>query len=96
MTVKVTFTLDEVTIRRLERAAARAGRPKSAILREAIRDFEANTDRLSEAERDRMLAALDRMQAQGPSRPRAEVDAELRELRAVRRLSGRAHPHDPA
>ncbi len=92
MAVKVTFTLDEATIERLQRAAGRLRKPKSAIVREAIREYEAKADRLSETERQRLLQALDRFGAQPPARPQSDVEKELAEIRWVRRHGGRLHP----
>jgi predicted transcriptional regulator len=87
--VKVTFTLDEATISRLQRASERLRKPKSEVVREAIKEFYDRTDRLSESERIRMLRAIDEMMARGPSRPQAENDAELAEIRRARRSGGR-------
>ncbi|HEY6344123.1 MAG TPA: ribbon-helix-helix protein, CopG family [Bryobacteraceae bacterium] len=92
--VKVTFTLDEVTIEKLNQAASRLSKPKSQIIREAIGDYHAKADRLSEAERARMLRAIDEMMARPPGRPQSQVDEELRELRHARRSRGRLHPVD--
>src|SRR5438105_12964098 len=91
-TVKVTFTLDEATIRRLSETATRLSKPKSEVVREAIREFHAKSDRLSEAERLRMLRVIDRILATPSTRTQAEVDAELREIRRARRSGGRLHP----
>jgi predicted transcriptional regulator len=83
--VKVTFTLDDETVERLRRLATRLGRPQSQVVRESIKDYEARSDKLSEEERLRMLAVLDRIRLEPPTRPQAEVDAELREIRRSRR-----------
>jgi len=87
--VKVTFTLDAATIARLNQAAERLAKPKSQVVREAIQEYSERTGRLSESERLRMLRAIDEMVARIPTRPQAEVDRELRELRAARRSGGR-------
>ena len=50
------------------------------------------SDRLSDVERRQALAVVHRLRNAGPTRPAAQVDAELRELRATRRRSGRRHP----
>jgi predicted transcriptional regulator len=92
--VKVTFTLDEATVDQLRRTAAKIGKPQSRVVREAIAEYAARSDRLGEAERQRMLAVLDRAMRRPPSRPAAEVDAELREIRAARRRWG-ARRHAP-
>jgi hypothetical protein len=91
--VKVTFTLDDETVERLRRTAARLAKPQSQVVREAIREYEARSDKLSEDERRRMLDAFDRLVRTLPGRPQGEVDAELREIRAARRLWGRRSEH---
>ena len=83
--IKVTFTLDEATVDQLRRTAAKIRKPQSRVVREAISDYAARADRLSEGERQRMLAVLDRAIRRRPSRSAAEVDAELLEIRAARR-----------
>jgi predicted transcriptional regulator len=83
--VKVTFTLDDETVERLRRLATRLGRPQSQVVRESIKEYEVRSDKLSEDERQRMLAVLDRIRRAPPTRPQAEVDAELREIRTARR-----------
>jgi predicted transcriptional regulator len=88
-TVKVTFTLDEATVERLKETARRLSKPKSEVVREAIRDYHSRTDRLSEAERQRMLRAVDELMAKPPTRSPREVDRELREIRASRRQGWR-------
>jgi hypothetical protein len=52
----------------------------------------ARSDKLSDEERQRMLAALDEIMKAPRTRSRAEVDAELREIRAARRHGGRRTP----
>lgn len=92
MAVKVTFTLDEATVNRLRLTAERLKKPKSQVVREAIREYHDRSDRLSETERKRMLAALDWYDANVPKRPQEDADRELAEVRAARRLPGRLHP----
>jgi predicted transcriptional regulator len=92
--VKVTFTLDEATIGQLNETARRLAKPKSEVVREAIREFHARSDKLSEAERQRMMRVLKEFMAKPPTRSQAEVDRELRELRRARRSRGRLHPVD--
>ena len=94
MAVKVTFTLDEVTIGRLNETAHRLSKPKSEVVREAIRDFHARSDRLSEAERQRMLLRLDEMVRRPSTRTGREVNRELAELGRIRRAGGRLHTSD--
>ena len=90
--VKMTFSLDEPTASRLERASERLGHPKSRIVRDAIREYSARVARLSEEERLRMLRAFDELVPRIPARPEAEVDAELADLRRARRGGGRRSP----
>ena len=87
--VKVTFTLDNETVDRLRRTAARLARPQSYVVREAIKEYEARSTKLSDEERSRMLAILDRIVQEPPTRTAAEVDRELDEIRAARRRWGR-------
>ena len=89
MATKVTFTFDEATIARLKDAAERLSKPKSAVVREAIHDFHERIGKLSERERLHMLRVLDEIMAQPPSRPQAEVEKELRDIRRARRAWGR-------
>jgi predicted transcriptional regulator len=86
--VKVTFTLDEQTVERLRRTAARLGKAQSHVVREAVREYEARSTKLSDEERARMLAIVDRMVQEPPTRTAAEVDVELGEVRASRRRWG--------
>ena len=90
--VKVTFTLDDATVEELRRTAARLRKPQSQVVREAVAEYSARTDKLTERERQRMLAILERLKRTKPTRPQAEADAEIAEVRAVRRLGGRRHP----
>ena len=88
-TTKVTFTLDEDTIARLGAAAERLAKPKSEVVRQAIRDFSERAGRLSERERRHLLEAFDRLVPAIPARPLRDVERELAELRRARRAGGR-------
>ena len=88
-TRKETYTQDAETVSLIADAAERLARPKSQIVREAVADYHSRIDRLSETERRRMLKVFDTMLPLIPSRPQAEVDAELREIRRARRSGGR-------
>ena len=93
--VRVTYSLDEATVRRIRRTAERLGKPQSHVVRDAVADYDARTDRLSEAERLRMLDVLDRLRDEPVTRPRESVEAELREIRDSRRESSlRRSAHD--
>jgi hypothetical protein len=87
--VKVTFSLDDETMVRIRRTAARLGKAQSHVVREAVAEYAARADRLSEGERVRLLGVLDALAARPPTRPARDVDAELRGLRAARRRGGR-------
>ena len=93
--VKVTYSLDDATVRRIRRAAERLGKPQSLVVREAVAEYDARTDRLSEAERLRMLEVLDRLRDEPVSRSRESVAAEIRRIRRSRRESSlRRSAHD--
>jgi predicted transcriptional regulator len=87
--IKVTFTVDVETVARLRTAAERLRIPQSQVVREAIAEYGARVGRLSETERTAMLKAFDRLVPAAAARSGAAVDAELRQLRAARRQSGR-------
>ena len=89
--VKVTYTLDDETVHRIRRVATRLGKPQSLVVREAVKDYEARSDRLSDEERVRLLAAFDELVPKIPPRPRSAVDVELAEIRRARRHGGRKH-----
>lgn len=87
--VKVTFTLDDATVAELRRAADRVRKPRSQVVREAIRDYAVRVGKLSEEERARLLKVFDTVVPAIRPRPAREVDAELKEIRTARRRWGR-------
>jgi len=87
--VKVTFTLDEKTVGKLQDASQRLSKPKSEIVREAVLDYHARIGSLSEKERLRMMRVLEEHLARPADRSQVEVDRELKELRASRRSGWR-------
>ena len=87
--LKVTFTQDDETVERQRRTASRLAKPQSYVVREAVREYEMRSTKLSDEEGERMLAAVDRMVQEPPTRPATEVDAELGQIRASRRRWGR-------
>lgn len=89
---RATFSLDDATIAEIRRTAARLRKPQSHVVRDAVADYAARTDRLSERERQHLLDILERLRDAKPTRPAAEVDAELKTIRAARRTGGRRHP----
>ena len=88
---RVTFSLDDATVAQIRHAAARQRIPQSHVIREAVADYAARTDRLSERERQQKLGVLERLRDAKPTRPAADVDAEIRDIRAARRAGGRRH-----
>jgi predicted DNA-binding protein len=86
---KVTFTLDAATILRLEQAAERSKKPKSEVVREAIRDYHERVGRVSEHERLRLLKAFDELVPAIPQRSASAVRNELQQVRLARRAGGR-------
>lgn len=82
---KLTFSLDDASVRMLRDTAARTRKPQSLIVREAIAHFAAREDILSASERERLLGALRRIRSRPPTRPASDVDRELREIRRSRR-----------
>ena len=82
---KLTFSLDEETVRTLRRVAARTSKAQSLIVREAIVEYAAREERLPEGERTRRLDILRELASQPPSRSGAAVDRELHSLRGERR-----------
>ena len=89
--VRVTFSLDDETVASIRRTAARLRKPQSQVVREAIADYAARSDRLSDTERRQMLAVLARLRDTQPTRSAVRVDNELRSVRAARRTGGRRH-----
>ena len=80
--VKVTYSLDDVTVRRIRLTADRLGKPLSLVVREAVADYAARTDRLSESERLRLLTVINRLRAHSERRA---LDAERQGLRGCTR-----------
>lgn len=87
--MKSTFTLDKTTVSRLERTADRLGRSKSEVVREAIAEYDARTEKLTPEERTKLLADFDRLVPRIPKRPKAEIEEELAEIRRARRRGRR-------
>jgi len=90
--VKVTFTLDEKTVAKLDDASRQLEKPKSEVVREAVNEYHARMGRLSEGERQRILRVLDELAPLVPNRTRADVDRELLAIRLSRRTGGRRTP----
>jgi predicted transcriptional regulator len=88
---RVTFSLDDATVAQIRQTAARLRRPQSHVVRDAVADFAARADLLSEREQTHLTSVLERLRNAKPTRPVAEVDSELSSLRTARRAGGRRH-----
>lgn len=88
----MTFTLDDDTVAKLKRAAARHKKPQSWVVREAVADYAAKSDMLSPDEKARMLAVLERLRQAPIEKTSADVDREIAEIRATRRASSLRRP----
>ena len=82
---KVTFSLDDEAVRLLRRVAERSRKPQSLVVREAIAQYAARDEKLSDEERDRLLKVLREIKARPVTKPEDEVDRELRDVRRSRR-----------
>ena len=87
--VKVTYPLDDATVAEIRRTAERLGTAQSHVVREAVAEYAARADRVSERERLRTLGILEKLRTARASRGAGAVDGELRAVRAARRAGGR-------
>ena len=86
---KVTFTLDDETIRAIRALAERRRKPQSVVVREAVAAYAAQEEKLDDPERARRLRVLDELAAKPRTRPTEDVDKELRQIRLGRRAGWR-------
>jgi Ribbon-helix-helix protein, copG family len=86
---KVTFTLDEATVRRIDDAAAILAKPKSQVVREAVFQYYERIGRMSERERLEKLRLFDLLVPRIPIRSAGSVDRELKAIRQARQSGGR-------
>jgi predicted transcriptional regulator len=89
---KVTYTLDDATVAKIRRTAARTNKPQSAIVREAVARYGEGLDHPPPEEVRRKLKILDAIMAMPPTRSAGAVDRELQELRRSRRAGWRRPP----
>jgi hypothetical protein len=82
---KMTFSLDDETVRTLRLIAERKQKPQSVVVREAIVEYAAKDEKLSDPERARKLQLIRNLRAHPPTRDQAGVDRELDHLRRARR-----------
>ena len=87
---RATFSLDEATIAEIRRTAERLRKPQSHVIREAVADYAARTDRLSERERQHLLDVMTGIRAKQPERTARQVDAEIKAVRQARRAGGKS------
>jgi len=92
MTREYTLTLEEETIQRIEAAAEHLGKSKSEVVEEAMADYRRLPEKLTEAERQRRLAALDEMMRTPSPKTAEDVRREIEEVRAARHGGGRRTP----
>ncbi|HYS25406.1 MAG TPA: ribbon-helix-helix protein, CopG family [Vicinamibacterales bacterium] len=83
---KLTFSLDEETVAKLRKTAARLRKPQSMVVREAIARYAAEEDKLSDEERARLLEVIDRFMKLPPSGSHKDAEREIREIRRSRRI----------
>ena len=82
---KQTFSLDDETMRLLRKTAERTRKPQSMVVREAITQYAAREEKLSEDDRQRLLGALRTITNRPSTRSAPAVDRELAEIRRSRR-----------
>lgn len=82
---KLTFSLDEETVQALRKAAERSRKPQSLVVREAIAEYAARDERLSDVQRERLMGVLRKIKTRPPTRSEREVERELTEIRRARR-----------
>ncbi len=89
---KVTFTLDDDTVRAIRTLAERRRKPQSLVVREAVAAYAAQEEKLDDTEQARRLRVLDDLAAKPRTRPQSDVDKELRDIRLSRRVGWRRRP----
>jgi hypothetical protein len=82
---KLTFSLDDEAVRLLRKAAERAHKPQSMVVREAITQYAAREEMLSDDERKRLLGVVRTITNRPHTRSGADVDREIAAIRRSRR-----------
>lgn len=72
-------------MRTLRMIAERKRKPQSVVVREAIVEYAAKDEKLSDPERTRKLQLIRQLTSQPATRDQASVDRELDELRRSRK-----------
>lgn len=86
---KLTFSLDEETVRLLRAVAERRRKAQSLVVREAIAEYAARDEKLTEPDRARKLQVLEKLAASPATGSQAVVDREIRAVRGARRAGWR-------
>lgn len=89
MVSKVTFTLDDDTVRTIRRLADRSHKPQSLVVREAVAHYAAADQKTTPEERERWIRTFDELVARVPPRAAADVTKEQEDIRQSRRESWR-------
>lgn len=84
--VKATFSLDRKTIAEIRRAAARLGKSQSHVVSEAVAEYAARSNRLTEHERLYLLGILAKVSRAKPKPRRGKGTTSARPAR--RRTAG--------
>jgi hypothetical protein len=92
MAREITLTLEEKTIQRIESAAENLGKSNGEVVEEAMADYHRLPEKLTDAERQRRLAALDEMMRTPSPKTAEDVRREIEEVRAARHGGGRRTP----
>ena len=82
---KLTFSLDDETVRLLRVLSERRRKPQSLVVREAIAEYAARDEKLTDADRTRRLQVLEKLATVRATRGQAAVDREVAEVRRARR-----------
>ena len=82
--MRATFSIDESSLLALERSAAALNKSKSEIVREAVIEYDARRDRLSEKERQAKLSVISKLSSLPPDRTEDDVQTELAEIQVQR------------
>ena len=86
---KLTFSLDEETVRLLRAVAERRHKAQSLVVREAIAEYAARDEKLTDGDRARRLQVLEKLASSPPTGDQAAVEGELRTVRSARRVGWR-------
>jgi hypothetical protein len=92
MAREYTLTLSDATIERIESTAETLGKSSSEVVEDLVAKHHEPSDRLSDAERERMLKVLERIRNRPPEKTDEDVRREIDEIRAARRSGGRQTP----